>query len=52
MPSGIDIEDVTIGDGPAVERGQIVSILAHGVTPARSHGIFCILSVLQYGPAY
>jgi FKBP-type peptidyl-prolyl cis-trans isomerase len=26
MPRGITIEDITIGNGPPVERGQIVSI--------------------------
>ncbi len=30
MPSGIDIEDITIGSGPAVERGQIVTIRWRG----------------------
>jgi peptidylprolyl isomerase len=30
MPSGIDIEEVTIGSGPVVERGQLVSIRWRG----------------------
>lgn len=30
MPSGIDIEDLTIGNGPTVERGQIVTIRWRG----------------------
>lgn len=30
MPTGVDIEDTTVGSGPAVERGQIVTIRWRG----------------------
>lgn len=30
MASGIDIEEVTVGDGPVAERGQVVSVRWRG----------------------